>query len=604
MKTLLFTSRFLLFIMIFLDSAGMRANSKIDSLISEADKMPLDTVRLKLYNTIRNEYSKISDIDGIKKYSYLMIEDGKELGYHMAQSLAYRSLAMVYMNEAKYDSSRMYLQEEFDIDSVMGNDDRMNETLQLISNSYTYESNYEEAIKYLVRAITLAAESGNRRYEVAGLINYSDILFKIGQSDNAHNQMLRAYEICKEHDIVYFPETVLNLSSTYIKKKNYRRAEELILEGMDYVDNHELGQRRGVMVPGNLHHAYANLLIQEGKYKEALLSIQRAIGYFERLNASHMLNECKMILSRIYIGLQQEYRAKPVLEELASNEQIPLQLRQRASDHLVDILENGKNQEGLIKYLKLRQVLSDSLLSYKKQKEILRLEAEFETELATCKAENLKKMLDSEERQHSNTKTNLYTSVAFLILLIGLSILLFRSRRQIKTSNIKLEKSQKEIIQHLDQKEQQVISYSILKSKFDGFIGTIESGIGGLKPFVVPNAQDLILDLNQKIKTIREEQKNWKSFNDQSELMNIYFIENLKRAYPDLSPTELKHCALVRMNLSAREVSQLLDVAIKSVETARYRAKKKLVPSDSNQSLYEFLVQRSEDFKENHKEEE
>jgi len=50
----------------------------------------------------------------------------------------------------------------------------------------------------------------------------------------------------------------------------------------------------------------------------------------------------------------------------------------------------------------------------------------------------------------------------------------------------------------------------------------------------------------------------------------------LKESYPDLTPNELKLCAYLRMNLSSKEIAQLLNITVKGVEVARYRLRRKL----------------------------
>lgn len=46
--------------------------------------------------------------------------------------------------------------------------------------------------------------------------------------------------------------------------------------------------------------------------------------------------------------------------------------------------------------------------------------------------------------------------------------------------------------------------------------------------------------------------------------------------HPDLSPNDLRFCAYLRLNLTSKEIAPLLNISIKSVETRRYRLRKKL----------------------------
>jgi ligand-binding sensor domain-containing protein len=70
--------------------------------------------------------------------------------------------------------------------------------------------------------------------------------------------------------------------------------------------------------------------------------------------------------------------------------------------------------------------------------------------------------------------------------------------------------------------------------------------------------------------------------------VNTDFFNKLKSRYPELSQNDLKFCAYLSMNLSTKEMAQLMNVTIKAVEVGRYRLRKKLqLKPETN--LYEFL---------------
>ena len=53
-------------------------------------------------------------------------------------------------------------------------------------------------------------------------------------------------------------------------------------------------------------------------------------------------------------------------------------------------------------------------------------------------------------------------------------------------------------------------------------------------------------------------------------------MDKIKAAHPELTPNDLKFCAYLRLNLSSKEMAPLLNISIKSVETKRYRLRKRL----------------------------
>ncbi len=68
----------------------------------------------------------------------------------------------------------------------------------------------------------------------------------------------------------------------------------------------------------------------------------------------------------------------------------------------------------------------------------------------------------------------------------------------------------------------------------------------------------------------------WETFNAEFELLHHDFISKLSRRYPLLTGVELKLCALITINLSSKEIARLLCISSRSIETYRYRIRKKL----------------------------
>ena len=66
------------------------------------------------------------------------------------------------------------------------------------------------------------------------------------------------------------------------------------------------------------------------------------------------------------------------------------------------------------------------------------------------------------------------------------------------------------------------------------------------------------------------------------------FSYRLRERYPDLSESEYALCALIKMNLSSKEIAAVKNIAPKSAVMARYRLKQKLNITD-NRELVDIL---------------
>ena len=100
---------------------------------------------------------------------------------------------------------------------------------------------------------------------------------------------------------------------------------------------------------------------------------------------------------------------------------------------------------------------------------------------------------------------------------------------------------------------------------------------------------------NRLIKLIIEEEKrddDWNQFSIHFDQVHNNFLHKIKMAYPALTPSDMKICAYVKMNLSSKEIAQLLNITLKGVEIARYRLRKRFSLA-ANQSLSGFIQEFS-----------
>jgi len=95
----------------------------------------------------------------------------------------------------------------------------------------------------------------------------------------------------------------------------------------------------------------------------------------------------------------------------------------------------------------------------------------------------------------------------------------------------------------------------------------------------------LIRQINKEI----DNKKQWHIFETQFENVHEEFLKRIKTAYPELSPREMKLCAFLRMNISSKEISVLMNISTRGVEISRYRLRKKL-GLDRKTNLTDFII--------------
>jgi DNA-binding CsgD family transcriptional regulator len=99
-------------------------------------------------------------------------------------------------------------------------------------------------------------------------------------------------------------------------------------------------------------------------------------------------------------------------------------------------------------------------------------------------------------------------------------------------------------------------------------------------------------ELKKMVKVLNEEDnidQEWEQFSKHFDKVHSDFLVVLKEKHPTISSNELKLCAYLRMNLSTKEIAQLMNISPRGVEISRYRLRKKIqIPTE--ESLFNYLI--------------
>jgi DNA-binding CsgD family transcriptional regulator/ligand-binding sensor domain-containing protein len=100
-------------------------------------------------------------------------------------------------------------------------------------------------------------------------------------------------------------------------------------------------------------------------------------------------------------------------------------------------------------------------------------------------------------------------------------------------------------------------------------------------------------ELKRIVKTINrnlEEDDSWDQFAFHFDQVHGDFLKNLSADEIKLTPQETKLAAYLRMNMSSKEIANLMNISVRGVELARYRLRKKL-NLERDQNLVDHLLQ-------------
>ncbi|GGK64268.1 triple tyrosine motif-containing protein [Rufibacter glacialis] len=82
---------------------------------------------------------------------------------------------------------------------------------------------------------------------------------------------------------------------------------------------------------------------------------------------------------------------------------------------------------------------------------------------------------------------------------------------------------------------------------------------------------------------------DWKQFELHFNHVHGDFIHRLQDRFPNLTPQEIKLSTYLRLNLTTKDIAQLLNISVRGVEISRYRLRKRLC-LDRSENLTDFML--------------
>jgi tetratricopeptide (TPR) repeat protein len=211
----------------------------------------------------------------------------------------------------------------------------------------------------------------------------------------------------------------------------------------------------------------------------------------------------------------------------------------------------------------LAAAIQDSLASESVKKEVQALQEKFENE----NSEN--EVLSLKTKNQQATLGLLAAGIGILLLVIFILYVLYRQKRLLAQKL--LAESEREALSKAIQVKDMELTAQALQ-------------LLQLKKRMEESAEDETSEEKKERFPARESfDLLQQEFEHRITATNEDFYQKLLGAYPDLKPSELKLCSYLRLNLSTKELAEILNKSARTIENTRFSIRKKmgLGPEDS-----------------------
>jgi tetratricopeptide (TPR) repeat protein/DNA-binding CsgD family transcriptional regulator len=468
--------------------------------------------------------------------------------------------------------------------------------LNTLGVNYAYLGNLPEAFRYYYKAKEIAGELKDDLLMARINNNLGRIFVAIKQFQPGIDYYKKALPVfVAENDSFRMATVMMNLSSAY---NHLAITDSSIYYAEKTIAIFSLIDRKYYL--GTAYEVLAFSYITEGKYDEALRWMNKALQIvtLEGRNARKL--ESMMLLSDllVYSGVAHQlngdfHTAKSfLLSGLTLADSLGLQDKMSAAlEYLAINYENSGMKDSSLHYFKRFKQISDTLFNMQSVNFVKLEEVQMEFQ------QQAKEKKIQMEHHKALQKRNLIIFTGSGLVLLSLLLVLFlrlRLERQ-KKRQIELEKRQAELEKEaIDAKlefRNKELAAKVLHSarSHELVINVAEK----LKKMEVEESS-----LNYKIRNelihdlidSTQDEDSWKEFELRFQDVHSGFYAHLRRRFPDLTPSEIRLSALLRLNMTTKEISALTHQSERAIILARHRLRSKLGLQTSD-NLVVFLSQ-------------
>ena len=523
--------------------AGMllrQARPEIAGSASPGQLAKYHQVKGRLFYYLDESDSSILHLDSALQI-YNSLPHGKEKA--RTHSFLASSLALA----GEYPASLDHWFSAIDLFQKAGDTEELAGAYNSLARLYIHQKQYEQARMYTEKSKNLVKDTLDLLYANILATEGSIHQFR-GEISQAENMHRRAYQI-RLHcaNIRHIASSLVQLAEIEVLNEDYVSAKKHLLETIDIYN--ELNEKTGMF---NALHSLSRVELKAGNIRNAEAYARETLKMAEEMqNINHR--------STAELNLYKVYR------------------------------QEGRFSEA-IRHFENHHAFQSEIFSIGKSRQLADIEHRYALE--GKEKDNRILIQQNQLRKHQIWLLSSF-SATLLILLITLMIytrmkgkaglqrqqVMHAEKKLAEARNQALESEKKLLENTLEMKNRELTGKTIELLRQ---IETIQSLVEKIETIRDPETRAGLNSILAELNAATRENV-WEEFHTAFQNVNQEFYDRLFERCPDLSSTEIKTAALLKLNLSTKEIAALCYKSESAVKTARHRLRRKLqLPGDEN----------------------
>lgn len=610
---------FLFCLLSIIASSMLGQNKKsIDSIIDVLKTKPNDSLKVADIHYLF-DYFIYKDAEKAKYYADEEIRLSKLINWETGVANGLYNYGVYYNTLDKQDSARIYYKKAYDLfakknnyagkssasfgiailELYLGNFDKAleisNENINIyktkikdsvrlaiqydfFASIHTAKGNFKIALTNNLKAVRIL-EKENKPIRLADALSHlADTELSLEDFEKSLEHKLISLKIYNENNDKYFSTVALNdIGNTYYYLKNYKKSIDYLKIGLITAEELNLVDIK-VTLLNNLGKAY----IKIPDFKNAFLNINKALEIAVETN-----NDYKKIEIFNCLGEAYNSRGNPKEALLSYNKAITLgEKYEKPTSLKISYFNRSKAYSNLNEHqlalndFKQYKTINDSLYDAKKIQQIEELRTIYETEKKEQQIQIQKNEINLLNiKGKVNNLQRLLLGFGLVLALLAIYALYQKMKRN------KIEK--KAIKADLEFKTKELTTHALHLAKKNEVLNDLKQ-----KAKILKEASSDSNGYQMLIRTINfdlQDDNNWENFSKYFEEIHKDFNFNAQQQYPKITSSDLRFMALLKMNLTSKEIANILNISNDGIKKARQRLRKKM-GIDSNDSLEALII--------------
>ncbi len=452
---------------------------------------------------------------------------------------------------------------------------------------------YAEALDYHFKAVAGAQSLGNSDMEVTNLLNIGLIKQRVGALDEAEKYLTEAVEICEANGLDFRKaQLYINLGVMEFSRQNIGSSIDYTKEALTIFRRFK-DQPNTAQCLQNLGFAMASLQKKEEAfaYYNESLAIREAINDQSGiarilLNKARLENDTGNSDGAIPLATEAWRKAKEIKDH---------RFLADAALFLSEVHESIKNPMVALRYYKSYAAAKDSLQRSMNESKIAQLTAEFEfgkKEQELALSQQALALSDQESEALRSRQLFLLTFIIALIIIITTLIIYHRHKqtRQRLEQQLLIERTKAAGLER-EKLKQELNHYAGQLRQKNELIAAFQTQLHQLEPEQKKGLDEQHLNqLAVELEGRSGHSLSWEEFRLKFDTVHQGFVSELKKQHPDLTPNEIDLCILLKVNLSYKDIADILDIGYEAIKKAMQRLFRKLGFA-SSEELRSYILQ-------------